>query len=414
MMTFSLPKPIEDNIFQYRFRDFLKKEGKPYGNNKSVLERLENACITDMFFKDKLERFIVDEISNGKNKQVFLCNFSVESLKILGSLKTVQSNLAAKNLPFNNFNKLLDDSNVEGEMVYLNIEVNNQNDDEVQVISMSFLRETIVEYLDDNDEPKEKLINDFIWIDIFPPKGYLQIKIRPHSRQYIPNFERSKKVFNQYRDFLKDLFGIKFTDMSESKNTLFNIFKILTEKAEAPYIKKVESSKELIEESILKICDVLGIPNQKEPVDIPNRVMRLFERALIINDIHNYKSYDKDKLGIVDRIDFSDESGAKVNTLSGDDGIEVADVFFDTRETLDELKHLNKLWVRWFLSNPVSDDESAEVINQVETRFEVFENRLIINFLNLQSVPKEVQEYVLSLFRKFEEGEISSSINRTI
>ena len=143
--------------------------------------------------------------------------------------------------------------------------------------------------------------------------------------------------------------------MIETKGTLYTIFKVLTDKAEGPYATKVNEKVIEIENKVNELAASIGVANAKQPVDIPVRVARLFERALILNDLMNYKAYDKEKLGIVDKIAFSDHSGAKVSAFSGDDGIEVADIYFDTRETLDELQQLNRLWVRWFLSVPVND-----------------------------------------------------------
>lgn len=410
-----LPKGIEENIFQYRLKVLLKQNGKPYSGRFTVYERLHQAISHDPEFKVVFENFIVDEISNGRNRQVFLCQFSVESLNILSSFQSIQSNLAANGYPHEDFNKLLDPNVAAGEMVFLSIARTPEN--RVDKISIAFIRESLIEVQDSEGEPSEKNVIDYVWIDIFPNERYLQIKTRPHSNNYFINQEKSKQDFDYYWNLLKKVFGITFTNMSESKNTLYRIFKVLTEKAEAPYSKKVTETYGQIENKIDEIAQLLELPNANHPVDIPIRVARLFERALILSDLSNYMAYDNEKLGIVDRIDFSDQSGAKVNALSGNEGIEVADIYFDTRETLEELKQLNKLWVRWFLPIPFTetdldaDAEDAQLpvtkIEQVETRLEVYDNRVVIQFLGIMCAPKEVQDHVLSLFRKFETGEIS-------
>lgn len=407
-----LPKGIKENIFQYRFRDFLKKNGKPF-SGKPVIERLGQA-LTDEAFKLAFEQFVVDEISNGRNRQVFMCSFSIESLAVLGNNKTIRERLLAKGLPSSNFNILLNTAiQPHGTLVYLNIQ---QTEGQTEKVSMAFLHETTIEIQDEEGVPSERVVVNYVWIDIFPQDKYLQIKIRPYSNNYFVNLENSKRDFEYYWRFLKDLFGIVYTDMSETKGLLYNIFKELTAKADAPYAEKVKAKLLEIEAKIEELAHSLELSSSKEPVDIPNRVSRLFERALILSDLINYRAYDGQKIGIVDRIDFSDQSGAKVNALSGNEGIEVADIYFDTRETLDELKSLNKLWVRWFIVAPVAESDPIEEpeesvsegqhkIEQVETRLEVYDNRVSITFLNEQFVPKEVQDYVLSLFRSFEEGE---------
>jgi hypothetical protein len=423
---FIIPEGIKENIFRYRFAQLLKKHGKPYSGKPSIYDRIKQAIEADQSFFDVFNQFVIDEISNGKNRQIIMCNFSIENLAILSNYQSLQSNLAMKGFPTENFNRLLDPTVNAGDIAYLNIETDEMNPNKVNKISMAFLKETTIEVADEEGDITEKNFVDYVWIDIFVNQRYLQIKVRPYSNNYMVNMERSTKVFEYYWNVLRHTFQIVFTDMSETKGTLYNIFKVLTDKAEAPYRDKVDSVMGEIEQKVIELSNVIGLRNYYHPVDIPNRIARLFERALILSDLANYKGYDRGKIGIVDRIDFSDQSGARVNALSGDEGIEVADIYFDTRETLDELKQLNKLWIRWFLPSEItskdniksdSDEDSLQQeiyeseIDQVETRLEVFNNRVVLQFLNLHSVPKEVQDYVLSMFRKFEEGEIPTAIN---
>ncbi|TQS00038.1 hypothetical protein [Paenibacillus ottowii] len=412
-----IPKGLADYLYQYRIRDFLKKNGKTHSGKPSAYERLNNALMEDNTFIDTFKDFVVEEINYGRNRQIFICNFAVESLSVLGSYRSVQSNLAARSLPFENFNDLMSVDSKAGDMVYLNVE---QLDDQVKKISMAFIREASVEVDDGEGMITTKIITDYDWIDIFPQKRYLLIKTRPHSNNYIVNEAQSKQDFEYYWELLKNIFKIVYINMSETKNTLYRIFKVLTDKAEAPYSKKVLDNLSVIEHTIKELSSTVELKSSKYPVDIPIRVARLFERSLILSDLINYKAYDKDKLGIVDKIDFSDQSGAKVVALSAEDGIEYADIYFDTRETLDELMKLNKLWVTWFLHDSNEDDTSSHPeenvesreqdgggMKKVETRFEVYDNRVVLQFLEIQCAPKEVQEHVLSVFRKFEEGEIS-------
>ncbi|MGG0188247.1 hypothetical protein [Bacillus rhizoplanae] len=414
-----VPEGIKDSILQYRFTDLLKKHKKPFSGNATVWERLEQAVDSDESFKEHFNQFIIDEISNGKNRQVFICNFSIESLAIISNYSSLKAKLSAQGLPVENINRLLDKDVEDGEMVYFNVETDTRNADKVIKISIAFLNEVPVE-VEIEGTTVVKTLSNYVWIDILPEKKYLKIKVRPICANYMMNLEGSKRVFDYYWDFLKNKLGIVFTDMSETKNTLYSMFKELTEKAEAPYTKKVNSIVPEIDKQVSKLANSIGLTNHKDPVDVSNRLARLIERALILSDLKSYKGYNVGKIGIVDRIDFSDQSGARVNALSGDEGIEVADIYFDTRETLDELKQLNKIWISWFvpaekfsLINETGDkkSQSAPKIEKIETRIEVMSNRVAVFFLNEQSVPKEVQDHVLSLFREFEEGEIPRTIS---
>lgn len=115
-----VPEGIKEFIFKYRFRDFLKENQKPYSGN--VFERLEIAISESNDMETKFENFIVDEVSNGKNIQIFGCDFSVESLKVLGDVSKVKSKLKESGYPSENINNLLkvEDPN-PGELVFLNI-----------------------------------------------------------------------------------------------------------------------------------------------------------------------------------------------------------------------------------------------------------------------------------------------------
>ncbi|QQE78099.1 hypothetical protein [Alicyclobacillus sp. SO9] len=406
-MQLTIPDSIKENIFKYRFVELLRRHKKPFSGKPSIWERLEQAVNDDDNFYGALQQFIVDEISNGKNRQVFWCDISIESLNILSNYSMLQSNLAAQNLPLENFNSFLSSNTPTGNMVYLNIERDSSNTNKVHQISFCYLQDSVAQIND--DDGVEMTVPGYVWIDIFPDARYLQIKVRPYSYNYIVNLEESKKVFDHYWEFLRKTFEIVYTDMSDTKLTLYEIFKELTEKAEAPFRRAVEEKEPRISAAMLDIAKELELENISTPVDLTNRVSRLFERALILNDLKQYKGYNQGKLGIVDRIDFSDQSGARVNALSGEQGMEVADIYFDTRETLDELKMLNKLWVTWF--RPTKDEEGYDDIDRIETRLEVYDNRIVFYFLNTQHAPKEVQDYVLSVFRKFKEGEIPSTID---
>ncbi|MCU5445611.1 hypothetical protein OCA40_18065, partial [Bacillus cereus] len=396
-----IPEGIKEFIFKYRFKDFLKENQKHHSGD--VISRVQQAISSDEELSRKFEEFIVSEISNGKNRQVFLCDFSIESLGILGNTNFVRDCLERKGYPREDFSNFLSKDEFErGEMVYLNIE--EQQEGIPSKISMSFMN-----YVDQdirNDEGVNSLnkIYTYTWIDIFPVQQYLVIKNRPYADQYMHDLHQSNKVFDHYRDLLQQMFKISFLNMSDSKNVLYNIFKHLTEKAEASYHAVIKEADTEIVNKTTELASLVGLSNIKEPVDLANRISRLLERVLILNDISNYMSYDPDKLGVVDRIDFSDQSGAKVNALSQEEGIEIADIYFDTRETLDEVQRLNKLWVRWFYKLP---DREDDYVDQVETRLEVQSDRIIIQFLGVQTAPKEVQDHVLSLFKQFKEGEIS-------
>jgi hypothetical protein len=392
----SLSRGIKEFIFKYRCQAFLKQNNKPFSGD--AFQRVEEYINNDLELLEKFKVFIADELSSSKNRQIFWCDFSIESLRILGSSTLVKQYLRNNNLPFENFNHALtDDEDIQaGKIVYLNIE---SVSDETTRISMSIKRPYDVQVEDEDRGIINNTLYDYDWIDIFPRENYLLIKTRPINN-YLSDQVHSSNIFNYYQGFLKQIFGISYLSMNGNKETLYNIFKLLTDRAEASYRKKTDDLSIEIEKCVNDLSQKIGLKNFRDPVDIPNRVGKLFERALILEDIDEYMSYQDDKYGIVERIDFSDQSGAKVNALSQNEGIEIADIYFDTRETLDEQKQLNKLWIKWFL-------RYVNTVDSIETKIEVTNERIIILFQNVQMISKEDQDYVLSLFKQFKEGEIS-------
>lgn len=419
--TIHIPESIKDNIFAYRFKNFLKECGKAYsGTQAQLIERIENN-LNDINFQNKFISFIIEELSNGKNRQMYLSRFEIVNLAVLNNVMSVESNLAAAGLPFENFNNFLSNDLQDKEMVYLNIEKDEQEQDpskaKVNKIELCFYKEIL---------PSEEVVNkekftDFVWVEIHPPEQLILFKIRPHNQQYLTNFYTSKKTYEEIFTILKDVFPLKIINMEYAKGVFFTIFKELTEIAEQPYRETIAAHNDIIEKFQKEVLPLIGINDQNSIKDICIRYKRLLERNLIINDIDNYLSYHNNRIGIVERISLTDLSGASANVLSGDnDGLDVADIYFDIRETIEDMKKLDKLWVKWFLFDRTVQEHQIELFDgedldgnlqtspqederTIQTRFEVTKDYIIINFVKQYWVSKEVQHYVLSTFIEFEE-----------
>ena len=420
--TILIPESIKENIFTYRFKNFLKVCGRPYsGTRAQLIERIENN-LNEVNFRNKFIDFIIEELSNGKNRQMFLSRFEIVNLAVLNNLMSVQSNLAAAGLPFENFNNFLSDKIDDKEMIYLNIEKeeyeHDPSIDKVKKIEMCFYKEIV---------PSEELVNidkftDFVWVEIHPPEQLILFKIRPHNQQYLTNYYTSKKTYEEIFTILKEVFPLKIINMEYAKGVFFTIFKELTEIAEQPYREKIAAQNDLINNFQAEILPLIGINDPEIIKDVSIRYKRLLERNLIVNDIDNYLSYHNNRKGIVDRISLTDLSGASANVLSGDsDGLDVADIYFDIRETIEGMKKLDKLWVKWFLFERAVQETQIELFEgedlegnfqassiqederTFQTRFEVTKEYIIINFVKRHWVSKEVQNHVLSTFIEFEE-----------
>lgn len=417
-----VPESIQENIFAYRFKNFLKECGKAHsGNLSQLIERIESN-LTNEAFKEKFLSFLTEELSNGKNRQIYLSRFEIANLAVLNNFMSIQSNLAAAGLKFENFNNFLSDDLQNEEMVYLNIEKDESEQDptkaKVRKIEICFYKE-----IQPSEEVtgKEKF-TDYVWVEIHPSEQLIIFKIRPHNQQYLTNYYTSKKTYEEIFTILKNVFPLKIMKMEYAKGVFFTIFKELTEIAEQPYREKIEEHDAEIQEFQKKILPLIGISKATEIEDITIRYKRLLERNLIVNDIDNYLSYHNNRKGIVERISLTDLSGASANVLSGDsDGLDVADIYFDIRETIDGMKKLDKLWIKWFLFDRTTQENEIELFEgeeveeglqvlstqkderTVQTRFEVAKDYVIINFVKQLWVSKEVQDHVLSTFIEFEE-----------
>ena len=97
-----------------------------------------------------------------------MCSFSIESLAVLGNIKTIFERLLAKGLPSSNFNILLNTAiQPPGTLVYLNIQ---QTEGQTQKVSMAFLHETTIEIQDEEGVPSER-VNSQLCLDRYISPG---------------------------------------------------------------------------------------------------------------------------------------------------------------------------------------------------------------------------------------------------
>jgi hypothetical protein len=411
-----IPESIKENIFAYRFKNFLQSAGKRYSGTLEQLKERVEANLGDEDFRLRFLEFLKNELSNGKNRQIYISKFEISNLHVLRNVNSVQSNLAASGLPFENFNNLLKDDLEHEELVLLNVEADNEYPNKVKKIEMCFYKE-----IQPSEDFKKDKFTDYVWVEINPENQTILIKIRPHTQQYLKNFHTSKKTYEEIFEKLKETFPLTMIDMRYAKEVFYTIFKELTEIAEQPYREVIDPFTDLINNFQNELLPQVGITKPEDISVIATRYKRLLERSLIINDIDNYLGYHTSRKGIVERIALTDLSGASANVLSGDqDGLDVANIYFDIRETIDEMKKLDKLWVKWFLYEENISDEQIELFdgeeleeeesqpvyedgNTIVARFEVTKEYIIINFMKKLWVSKEVQDYVLSTFNEFEE-----------
>lgn len=328
----------------------------------------------------------------------FISSFPVSCTTALKDLEKVETYLLNNKLPINNFNNLRSISQPEETtLVYLNID---EKDNLVNTISLCFAKKSVIEGLtnEDGDELPPKIETDYIWVDVIPDEQKLIIKMKQKNSNYLVNTSRTKELYEEISTIVRETFSLAPKTQEDVKYTLYKMFKDLTYTAEKPFRDKVEPLIDGIQVFAGECVKQLGLRSLTDPIDLPYRLFRLLERTLIQKDLDLYQSFFEGKRGIVERIAFSDQTGAFVNARSGpaDEGIAVADIYFDTRDTIEDLKQFDKLWVTWFYKS--GPEKPAE---KIPTKFEVRRDHFVIHHLYAYTT-KEVEDLVFSNFKYYE------------
>lgn len=402
-MTYFITDDVVDNINLERFKVLLRSHNLHVSGTKNELvQRVVDAVngYTPDTTLDiiSLDNFIADEISHGKNRMLFVSSFPVANKRALKDPGSIEASLISKGLHHENFNSIRTTSQPNNvELVYLNIYSDNLT---VKKISLSFAKTIRIEGLLDQEGEvlPPKLQTDFVWVDILPDEEKILIKIKPRSSYNFDHNAKTREIYEEISTTIREIFNLAPRQVGDFKNLLYKMFKDLTQTSEEPFRKRVNPLLDEIKEISEKWAYTIGLPNNTYPVDLPYRLFRLLERAIIQNEFFEYQSYFEGKRGIVDRFVFSDPTGAQVNARSGhvDDGIALADIYFDTRDTIEISRKFDKLWVTWFF---VCDLEKAP--EKIETKFEVYKDHYIIHFLYTYTT-KEVEDHVLSNIKHYE------------
>lgn len=399
-----MPISISDGIVDYinvdRFRQLARQCGVPVSLPKTELvQRIIDVVNNNEEFEVLLDNFVAEEINYGKNRMLFVSSFPSSQVHHIYNLEKVFTSLERKGFSTQNFNILKETSEPdETSLVYLNID---SNEDNVKHIDMCFAKTLLIEGLfDEEGEPlPPRRVTDYIWVELLPEDEKIIIKLRQRYSNNWANNSKAKEIYDEISTIVRETFTLAPKSMGTIKNVFYNIYKDLTKTAEKPFRDKVEPFDQEIIEVAKDLSEKVGILDPEDPLNVPHRLIRLLERALIQQDFDEYERYFEGKKGIVNRIYYSDETGASVNARSSEkeEGIAVADIYFDTKESIEESRKLDKLWVKWFYK-----ENSEAQIERIETKFEAYKEHYMIHFLYAYTT-KEVQEHVLSNLKHFEE-----------
>lgn len=403
-MSTTIFNEVVERINADRFENLLRSYHMPISGVKGIvvkriLESIDNGNQNGLT-EEKFDQFIAEEICHGRSRTLFVASLVSDSVKKLIDEDFSRDLLIQGGLGEKNFNELRAPINPDSEwrVYYANLSTQKKV---VEKIDLCFARGY---YIDvkvqtfEGEKIQERLRADYVWVTILPQEEKMIIKLWDRSGHQTEAMATMRKLFDELSEIVQGIFGIKVYKANSSfKAIIYKIFKDLTETAEKPFKNKVDQSKDLIREFSEQCVKRLGLPNSLDPIDLPYRIFRLLERALIQHKFEDYKSFFVGKIGVVDRVSFSDQTGAYVNARSGEDGMAVADIYFDTRDTIEELKLLDKIWVTWF---QMIDGQPKP--REIETRIEVYNDYHVIHF-RYGYTTKEVENLVFSHIKRYEE-----------
>lgn len=393
-MPYVINKRFKNYINYESVKSFMRENGlSPTGIKSELIDRIELSINSRNLLVDVWENFLVDQIRHGHNRTIYRTKLNPASLnKVNNKNRLLQSLLQAgfRNEKFSVVHNRVPNSE-EHQMIHFDYKC---EENEVESIEMCFAYQVLINKVVEDGQIIIIDETDYVWIHIDNTNELFTLSVRPRSNTS-ESSGRTFQLYEHYSNFLTKIFSIKYLSNDDFKGVLYNIFKELTTKAETPYVTKVAPLVPEINEVCSRWAVSLGLPSSQEPVNLSFRFKRLLERALIQDDFFAFRSYSEGKQGTIDKFYYADESGARVNASASEgDGIELSDIYFDTRETIDDQRMFNKLWVTWFLPKSQSYKES-------EVRIEATSKYYLIHFFKYLSGGEK--EHVLSTIETFRE-----------
>ncbi len=360
------------------------------GLKADLIARIEEAINNNVLPKETFAEFLSHELRYGHNRVLFITRINSATLHKIKDFSRLKEALKTAGLPNEEFSNYIDfvPHSDKPELVHLEI---NRVGAAVQQIVLCFANMVLVNRT--TGEMTSSLEDtDYAWVTIDIINEQLIVALRPRSNFSNETSAKSVATFDHYTNYLSRIFSLKYFSNDEMKSILYNIFKEMTTKAERPYVEKVRPLESEITRFCNEVAASIGLPSCEKPVNLPFRVRRLLERALIQEDFFNFKAYSIGKVGTVERFLYADETGARVNATTDDsEGIGLKDIYFDTRDTIDDQKTFNKLWIQWFYD---SDPQ-----NNISTKLEVTSKYYIIHFYKYHT--GDEQKHVLSAIETF-------------
>lgn len=404
-MPFKFGKFVKEEISYQSLKNFLKKYGQSYSHRKEDLfQKIEDELNSEnpAFTEDAINDLIKEEIKYGSRRSLFLAKFSFADANKINTIEkatTFLLNISGINsISFNNLNNSKANKfKVSNELFTEYIKLNT-NDKQVNSIDLCF---TYFSEITIKDKEKNQIINqvkEYIWVNIDIKRRNLIIRIHPPQNDIFGKNYSAIQLFNRVKDLFAET--INFKEMISYQEMLYDLFKNTTDVSEKPFRERIKKHTHLVDPFINNISKEKLFSNEKYDNLLKERIVDLMERILIQDNFKEYIGYAEGKVAVLNKMHFKDGTGASVQASSGSkngDTLELSDVFFDTRKSIEKEQRLKTLWIDWFKI----DDTNKENIAKIKTKFETANDYLLIHFLDTFLI-KEDQEYVFSKLREYD------------
>ncbi|MBC2596640.1 hypothetical protein [Bacillus velezensis] len=378
-VDFELRDDLKRFISIGTFKAFAKEKLNEYrGNKDEVIEIIVNAVKNEQLPIFEFRDFIKEQLWYGKNKHIYFVNYSggvVQNFRDLDYLLRYMNDNKIKK--FNDLDLIdLPDTETLARFEY---DIDSVEENKVERVYIGYVEKNYLYEVVEN-RTIFKPINNYVCVEIDLIKKMMILNIRSQNKLKIDDQMdadniTSNYIAKKYLDKFCEEFSTVESDFDlldgsaeEIKYTMYNIEKSLTSFIEHQFRPEIEKHREHIKEFTTSIAELLDLESDEEPIDLYGRILGLLERALISKNENVIRQYQSGKKGFIEKFDFVDDKGGRINARSDERNkpIQTSDIFFDTRETINEVKLINSLWVTWFMPIKLEAAENIQLALELD------------------------------------------------
>jgi hypothetical protein len=304
-MAFNIRTDIKEAINVAAVRKFAKENNIEYQGAKNIIfANIVLAVRSGRLEEEIVREFIKEQLWYGKNKHTFFIEVDEESIKLLKEKDTLLEYFSNRGIhTFNNMDRIYIPEGVS--LARFEYDVNPQDDNMVNKLYLGYIEKNYSHHFD-NQVPVFEAINTYICVELDLINNIMVLRVRSQTGIKSGQDMKSASVTANYlaKKYLKRFeedYGFEYLDgaAEEMKNTMYRIEKELTDFIELQFKPKIEENLELIRKFTDEIAGNLELPSNQEPINLPERIIGLLERAMIMKNENIVKMYVEGKKGYV-------------------------------------------------------------------------------------------------------------------